>query len=230
MMKQITTLFLSLMLIVTASCQEARTVKVTVTEEDGTLIKDAQVSAWYMGYRPGESKEDKGYTDVLGVFIAHGTPLLRIEATITKEGYYNSSSGRLSRKQDHDVTFVLRKVKNPIALYARKFRGRVPVSGEVCGFDFEKGDWVVPHGKGKKADILISGTKEVKSRNDRKAVVEITFPNEQDGIQEDSDWIKASVFKTTRLLNNNSSNIFLHWGSIIDICTDIFRYSKQNFT
>lgn len=196
-MKPLISLLISCALVVTASCQESRTVKVTVTEEDGTPIEGAQVSVWYMGYRPGESEEDKGNTDASGVFTANGTPLLRMEATISKEGYYTSRSGRLSRKIDHDVSFILRRVKNPIALHAKKTSLKLPLLEKPCGYDFLLGDWVGPHGRGKQAHCFFQMNTHVASMQNYDQNLIITFPNKGDGIMfvDVTEKNKLSAFK-----------------------------------
>ena len=181
-MKTITQILLLCLLIATgASCQEARTVKVQVTEESGTPIEDAHVSVWYMGFRPGESKEVAGNTNKKGVFLAKGVPLLRMEAFISKEGYYKSESGRLSRKKDHAITLVLRRIKNPIPLYAKRYRGKLPGLNNKYGFDLRKGDWVAPFGKGKQIDLFFAAN-IVRDRESKLAgKITISFPDEKEG-------------------------------------------------
>jgi len=181
-MKKILNLIIPLSIISTASCQESRKVKVTVIEESGVPVEGAQVSVWYMGYKPEDSKEDKGTTNKLGVFIAQGTPLLRMEAHISKDGYYSSRSGRLSRKKDHDVTYVLRRVKKPIPLYARRVALIIPVLGQECGYDFKVGDWVAPHGKGRKSMCIFRMDAHVSSSEEYKQSLGISFPNNGDGL------------------------------------------------
>lgn len=197
-MKTMKNLLFSLLLVTTASCQEARTVKMTVTEEDGTPIEGASTTVIYLGYRGEDTVRKKALTNAQGVSEIRGATSGRMSAKIEKEGYYASHSGRLSRKKDHDLTYVLRKIENPIPMYVRKFRGRIPVEDKACGFDFEVGDWVAPHGKGKRIDMLIKGKKEIKTRNDWKGKVTLSFPNKHDGIQEDDKWLNYSEFKSSR--------------------------------
>ena len=185
MMKTITQILLLCLLIATgASCQEARTVKVQVTEESGTPIEDAHVSVWYMGFRPGESKEVAGNTNKKGVFLAKGVPLLRMEAFISKEGYYKSESGRLSRKKDHAITLVLRRIKNPIPLYAKRLHIIPPVKDRDIGFDLQLADWVKPYGLGKQTDIIFNLHFRKKDFWTLDYRLTVTFPNKFDGIQQ----------------------------------------------
>ena len=147
-MKSFTHLLFGLALIGVVSCQEVRSVKVKVIEEDGTSVEGAKVTVTFLGSNAEQTIRKIGESDGKGAFSAKGTPPLRMSARIEKAGYYATFSGRLSRKKDHDLTLVLRKHKNPIELFAKKFRGKVPGVGKRHGFDFEIGDWVTPHGKG----------------------------------------------------------------------------------
>jgi hypothetical protein len=53
------------------------------------------------------------------------------------------------------LPLVMRKIKQPVPLYAKKLSAIVPTYDKPVGFDFEAGDWVAPHGKGKSTDMLL---------------------------------------------------------------------------
>jgi hypothetical protein len=164
-----------------ASCQESRTVKITVVEEDvKTPVVGAEVRVFFLAYDPSKDRKVAGPTDENGVFVAKGHAPLRMTALIDKPGYYQTKSGRLSRKKDHDLTFVLRRIRNPIALYARKYRGKVPGIGHEYGFDFETGDWVAPHGQGKTADLLFR-VDTIEDGNKLAGRIRIQFAGEGEG-------------------------------------------------
>ena len=165
-----------------AYCQTLRTVKVTVVEEDGTPIKGADVGVYYLAYDTNKDKEVAGKTNEKGVYTATSKAILRMEVSIHKNGYYPTLSGRLSRKKDHEVTYVLRKKKKPIPLYAKKVRETVPGIGRKYGFDFEAGDWVAPHGKGKNEDVYFKVELVKDKKNKDAGKVEIIFPHEKEGI------------------------------------------------
>ena len=183
-MKKIICFTLSVLLISVASCQEIRTVTTTVTEENGEPIEGVSATVIYLGYNGETTQRVRGKTDTKGFFQAKGTPQLRMHVYLEKDGYYPTESGRLSRKQDHDVTFVLRKKKNPIPLYAKRSRLVSPVLGGNLGYDFEVRDWVKPHGKGVNTDLFFKVTYDKRSRQDFDYELQVTFPGEMDGIQE----------------------------------------------
>ena len=137
---------LALCLFATSCMGVVRTVRVTVTEEDGAPIKDADVWVAYLGYQKTTQKQ--GQSNAQGVFSATGSTPLRMGVRIAKDGYYETHSGRLSRTQDHDVSFMLRKKINPIPLYAKRGNIYFPANREWLGYDFESGDWTPPHGQG----------------------------------------------------------------------------------
>ena len=167
-----------------ASCQETRTVKVTVVEEDGkTPVAGAEVGVYYLAYDTSKDKEVAGTTNENGVFVARGDAPLRMEVGIRKNDYYRTFSGRLSRRKDHDLTFVLRRIKNPIPMYAKRIDIIPPESEKWCGYDLKEGDWVTPHGRGKTSDFLMKT--HVLRNNDEfedfHYEFAIRFPNQHDG-------------------------------------------------
>jgi hypothetical protein len=202
-MKTITKLLLSLLLVTTASCQEVRTVKVTVTEEDGTPIKDATATVIFLGYGNDGKKEKAGLTDAKGKFEASGTTSGRMHVRVEKKGYYETNSGRLSRKEDHDVTYVLRKIKKPIPLYARKVRLDFPVNKEWLGFDFLIGDWVEPHGKGISKDALFRCDTIKTGERDASGSVEIKFGKEEGLFIVKDDFSSESELKLPHIAPEN---------------------------
>ena len=175
---------LSVLSLELASCQESRTVKVTVTEEDGTPIENVDTLVTFLGYTGEQTKRVKGETDAKGVFVAKGRPPLRMGVVLEKKGYYPTKSGRLSRIKDHDVTYVLRRVRNPIPLYAKKAVLIMPELDKPFGYDFKIGDWVAPHGNGKNAMCFFQMSKMVITDNEHTQKLTVTFPNKEDGGRE----------------------------------------------
>jgi hypothetical protein len=78
-------------------------------------------------------------------------------------------------------------LSEPVAAYAKGVSAlTVPEIGKTFGYDLVIGDWVVPHGKGQKADFNFTFeltrpyTSPVKPFD---ALLIVTFSNEDDGIQ-----------------------------------------------
>lgn len=180
-MKTITHILVGLILASIASCQEVRTVKVTASEENGTPIEGVEATITFMGYSGRQTQKIKGNTDSKGIFQASGSPELRMYVRLQKNGYYTTESDRLSRTQDHELTYVLRKVASPVPLYAKNFSGKLPNLGDKHGFDFEVGDWVAPHGKGKISDIFMTVNIVGAKSKQPSGSIKITFPQESEG-------------------------------------------------
>ena len=116
----------------------------------------------------GSSAE--GVTGKDGIYVANGESNLQYWVLVKKDGYYGS---RLDQKEvkervapgewkivDQDVTLILREIKNPIPMYARrKASVNVPAYDTPIGYDMEMGDWVKPYGEGIRNDLifLLSG-------------------------------------------------------------------------
>ena len=131
---------------------------------------------------------------------------------LEKEGYYKTTGRhKFSRASDDDVeetlftrkwvpdyvsTVVLKKTRNPIPMYSKKCRGKLPAINQAIGFDLKIVDWVKPYGKGENTDMLVTVvTKEVKFGRKTftdASVVTFDFPGDYNGVQVcDSDgWSK----------------------------------------
>ena len=194
---------LALCLLATSCNGVTRTVRVTVTGEDGTPVKDADVGVYFLGYDLDKDKEVAGFTNDLGVFSAKDKAILRMETSIAKDGYYKTHSGRLSRTQDHDVTFVLREKRNPIPLYAKREVLFFPANKEWLGYDFEIGDWTAPHGEGKTIDLWFKCDTEKVPHERRykegKGSLEIKFKEDEGLLLVEDDYLPLSIMKMPHL-------------------------------
>jgi hypothetical protein len=183
-MKIFDALLLSFLANSIASCQELRQVTCTILSGDGTPVNAANVHIAYIGQTAENSSRTKGLSNSLGVFVAKGHAPLRMKVIVDKEGYYPSVVNDLNRMKDHNVNIVLYKKKNPIPLYVRKTRITPPVLKEKLGYDLKIRDWVKPHGQGEKIDIYFKVVYEERARYNFDYSLEVSFPNENDGIQE----------------------------------------------
>ena len=190
---------LALCLLATSCNGVTRTVRVTVTGEDGTPIKDAEVGVYFLGYDLDKDKEVAGLTNDLGVFSATDKAVLRMETSIGKDGYYKTHSGRLSRTQDHDVTFVLRERRNPIPLFAKREVLFFPANKEWLGYDFEIGDWTAPHGEGKTIDLWFKCDTEKTAPRDGRGSLEIKFKEDEGLLLVEENYLPLSIMKMPHL-------------------------------
>jgi hypothetical protein len=169
-------------------------VTVRVIDEDGLPIVGANVAASYYIPPPPNATEagsrKTGITDTNGLVTlsAHSGPFVGCEAD--KAGYYSTSGLKFSfASQVEDKwqpwnptrTLLLKKVGQPIAMYAKKEEAKMPKENEPVGFDLMAGDWVAPYGIGKTADVFFTVHRKITSPQEFDADLKLTFPNTGDG-------------------------------------------------
>lgn len=152
----------------------------------------------------------KGFSDANGFFVAEHESMDYVNYVVEKQGYYKSS-GRFNfgrsksgkwQPWNPTVELVVRKIENPVPMYARNTKQskiEIPESGKEIGFDLIAYDWVSPYGKGKIADFIFKLEKQyVDDRNFSSKLI-ITFTNKFDGIQVIKENLKyGSEFKLPR--------------------------------
>ena len=135
----------------------------------------------------------EGKTGSDGLFSGEGYSDGGYGVRISKEGYYNSGLGapqlveiKNGRWQPWDpvVTTIMRPIVNPVAMYAKRAWITIPAVEIPCGYDLEEGDWVAPHGRGKRVDLIFKLNQKYRGVRDFDSEVEISFANPGDGIQE----------------------------------------------
>lgn len=111
------------------------------------------------------AKGYQGLTDTNGSFTCYWRKIYSpIGGVFSKKGYYITQGNVWSWTQWGEVptntlTVTLKRIINPVPMVKREVRLLFPILEEPVGFDFEKGDWVEPHGAGETADVCISGQK-----------------------------------------------------------------------
>lgn len=194
-------------------------VKVTlkVVGEDGKPVEGADVG---VGFERNSSQGTKvvgerGTTYADGLFTATGKGNGFVSFGAHKEGYYDSYYSHTFRAKDgnrwqpwnSEFEILLRKVVNPVPMYARntlKSIVEIPVVGESVGFDLIKFDWVAPYGSGAHSDFIFHLERRVVDRKDFDASLTVAFSNRHDGIQSYREELtQGSLFKLPRLAPEN---------------------------
>jgi hypothetical protein len=170
------------------------TATVKVVGEDGNPIAGADVVAQYDVPRPQGSDQPtfgyvKGVTDPKGIFIAsHADSSWNLGIIVEKTGYYATHTGYefyFDDKRRHpSFTLLLKKIVNPIPMYAKRVDENPPMLKQPAGYDLMVGDWVAPYGKGFNTDIIFTKVAYRKSGMDYDYKVTVDFPKAGDGIQE----------------------------------------------
>lgn len=185
------------------------TAKVTykVVSDSGEPIEGATVMVGFRPYIGGNPNPtiEKGLSNSDGLFSASGSTQHSVSASIRKEGYYNSSNTfggnqftsvkgimgfRRWEPWNPKIEVLLKKIKNPIALYMRdirqlskEYKFNLVLPAFKAGFDLIESDWVTPYGSGSIADIIFQLVKNHESDDSFEDELIITFSNPNDGIQ-----------------------------------------------
>ena len=175
------------MMSLTASCQDYKNpplskMAVKIVDETGSPVSNAYVNAWTYW----KSVTLRGLSDANGVFKYEDRVYREIGYTVKKEGYYDSIGiawwpTKLYEVPSTNLVVVLKRIIEPQPLVYRKLWMPLPRLDKAFPFDMEVGDWVFPDGKGKIADIWISGTNIWTSNLDYDYHASLVASNKLDG-------------------------------------------------
>jgi hypothetical protein len=169
-------------------------VTVHVVDEAGVPLQGATVGVGFIIPREGGigASEDskKGLSDHDGLYSATARTVGRVGIKVEMEGYYKttdvlefrtSSNGKW---QPWNLTskIILKKVVNPVPMYARQVQAEIPGADAEFGYDLIEADWVAPHGKGKIGDFKFMVERRFETYSDYDATLRISFSNLGDGI------------------------------------------------
>jgi len=169
-----------------------------VIDDEGRPVEGAQVS--FGGTRRpqhaaegGQGVAVKGLTDAQGLFSGELEVWDATQAgySVEKPGHYPARQISYSAKPavrgrwqpwNPTIEVVLKRIKNPVPMYAKRVRAEIPVKGEDVGYDLMAGDWVAPHGLGMVADLVFHGEGEVQDNRNYRGVLTLTVPGEGNGL------------------------------------------------
>ena len=154
------------------------TLDVSVLDESGNPIENATVqgSGTRVFAEFDQSKAD-GLTDKKGNCVLKFRSLGTAHLHVQKANDYYVSSNRVAKfnpfiyrkdipesdqhnpelKKDISLkgSMVMRKIISPTPLYVKRVALDFPAKRTWLGYDLEEGDWVPPHGRGKRVDIRL---------------------------------------------------------------------------
>jgi hypothetical protein len=171
--------------------------QVRVVDDEGKPVEGAEVLTGFEipRLRAGGpyTEGHRGLTSRDGLFAVTARTTGVVFYGAKKSGYYDSLGQRFNVRYnergeavdttDNRLTVVLKKIKTPAPMYARKVLLEIPVFGEPLGFDLESGDWISPHGRGRRSDFVFHVTRRLVSLEDFDATARLQFSHPQDGIQ-----------------------------------------------
>lgn len=196
-----TTLLLVLILSGLASCQEKSKMEfsVKVVDDEGKPVPECEAGAIIFDKNAGTAN---GYKRIAEITDEQGVAYFNLTSDHSRvsygakapEGYYRSFGKEFYFKgrkngiwqlKGEQFKMVLKRIKNPIAMYAASvgMNGKVEIPGfdKPFGFDLMASDWVAPHGKGKVPDLIFHLVRNMRGPKDYDATLTVTFSNKGDG-------------------------------------------------
>jgi hypothetical protein len=171
---------------------------VHVMGEDGNPLEGVKTTViFHPGGREDQITQVAVVSDENGNFTAEGTSYdgtFGVSQLLSKDGYYGSGVS-IPNHTDKDslgrwlpwgqtYTTMLRKIGNPISMYAKITDTNIPAIAQPCGYDLVVGDWVGPYGKGRTADFVVTLQRQWQAFNNFDVSVVVTFPDPGSGIQQ----------------------------------------------
>ena len=171
-----------------------------VVDETGLPVPKAVVNCEALlppsaRYKGKSSDTFSGTTDAEGRVEVRIVAYDDMKCVFTKREYYDSVvTYRFHGRVTPDVvdgrwqpwaskeTVVLKRIRNPIPMYAKRVDVDVPETGKAVGYDLEKGDWVSPYGKGIVPDLAVTVTGQTDGTSEADTQMVVTFQNPGDGI------------------------------------------------
>jgi len=139
-----------------------------VEDENGDPVKGATVEGYFWSPYTHDAVGDEFNlrTDEEGNCLVRGKGYSSIAGVVQADGYYrtefNISLGdkNVAREAGYwslqETAVILKGIRNPISMYAKRVVVDIPEQNTPIGFDMEKGDWVMPYGKGSVSDFNVS--------------------------------------------------------------------------
>lgn len=186
-------------------------ISVKVVDEQGVPVKGAKVN---LGFESPKGLTEgwgininlvSGVSDENGIFTGEGATTPYVNCSAVKDGYYHAGrpyrdftdiSGifgfRKYEPWNPTVELTLKKVVNPIPMYAVRMSGgrpgeypEIPVVGDFVGYDLMVNDWVAPYGAGTHGDFLFKvDVARANSNRDYDVTFTLKFSNPGDGLIE----------------------------------------------
>lgn len=143
-----------------------------------------------LGYQRGNHL---GPTDAQGFFPKplKVSLLWSSDLAVSKPGYYfitlKDATQIIPRKESQPVEMTidisLRKIRHPVAMYARRMRTDWPETEAPVGYDLQRGDWLPPYGQGFTEDVIFKRTFVRRGEGNSDFELTMKFVQPGDGIQ-----------------------------------------------
>jgi hypothetical protein len=191
-----------------------------VVNQDGKEVADAEVDVLFP-FNGRRGNTITGKTDTHGLFLVEDRTTGESSFTISKKGYYRTSSKFSVFKigtrclqngrwipWDPMIHVTLKEIRKPIPMIAKRVETKFPKDAKSMGFDFLVGDWVAPHGKGVTADLLYIYEEDRTDKNNVNLKLTLAFPGSGNGCyMKKKEEFSAFISDHEARLDSYSSNI-----------------------
>lgn len=146
----------------------ATSVKIQIMDEDHRPVENAKTLADFTHFIKNKDISHWGKTDASGCFSAIDKVTETLLVKAEKDGFYPIRYDDVLIRMDVDskkiknvdLPLIMRRIKSPVSLYAKKVNLEIPQEGQPVGFDFAVGDWVKPFGRGTLNDVVFTYNKK----------------------------------------------------------------------
>ena len=162
------------------------------------------------------------HTDTNGLAVIALKTTGGIKYSIVGEGYYKTTGEFTFLKSYADwvkggkwqpwnptIEVTLKEKRNPIPMHVKWVECEIPLWNQPIGYDLEKGDWVVPHGKGKYADMFLCYDEDIVNlKTDFAKSFRIEFPGSCNGAYVKAKTTFSDFVSDYEAATNGYVNIF----------------------
>ncbi|MCW5548113.1 MAG: hypothetical protein KIT44_04045 [Opitutaceae bacterium] len=181
-----------------------------VLDDVGQPVAGAKTGIAYerLGYRKPSERFGLAYgsSDENGLVTLQGkTAAYQIAYGAERAGHYpvsslyhrfTGSTWRRWQPWNPTIEVVLKRIRNPVPMYARRVSASLPKLDEPVGYDFMAGDWVAPYGRGQNTDMVFRGKLRQGGDRDFDWELLVTFSNPGDGLQRFSPGPDHAAFRS----------------------------------
>jgi hypothetical protein len=177
---------LALAFSIEASAVQMVELRIKVTDSEGHPVESAKLKGAFFEDQAADkisSARHSGLTGNDGTAILAGHEDLYVDLWATKEGYYETKKRVIVRNNpSQGVSLLLRKIRNPIGMYAKRVVLEIPERGREYEFDFFKGDLVGQGYSGRRADITVRFDRDLVDIDTFTQTMTMRFVEPADGV------------------------------------------------
>ena len=170
-----------------AAVNPSKPIEIKVVDEDGHPVESVTVTYIFNGVTVNDNVHKRAKTNQEGIVEESGPSYFGAYIQITKDGYYKSTIDRVRDDRDAEkwsLEVVLREIRSPVAMFAKKVRSYVPAENVRVGYDLTMGDWISPYGNGTVSHMYFTYSGTFEDYSSYEGQLQLSFSNAGDGLIE----------------------------------------------